>query len=151
MEENYGVVRANGKRGYFNKFVLIAKIGQLYVDDRKMLKCLIKQLKIERKNLDNTCYPLSDSDKRDIAIALTELVDILYGFIRPAKLERYNLSIHALDNYITKLEMEINQNSVGSVAQKAIDAVKDTAKNLSEKIGKSVEEIKKTVQGISLK
>lgn len=151
MEEKEISISTNGKQEYFNKFILLGKIGQLYVDDRKMIKQLVKQLNRERKGLKSTCYPLSESDRRDIAIALTELTDILNGFLHPGELERFNISVQSLKGYISKLECEINPCTVGSVAKKAIDVAKDTAKNLSEKIGKSVEDLKKTVQGISSK
>lgn len=151
MEEVESAVCANGKKQYYTKCVLLGKVGQLYIEDRKMVKCLIAQLNREKKNLGKSCYPLTDADKRDVAIALTELRDIFNGFLHPAELERYNICIESLKNYISKLEAAINPNPAGAVAKKAIDVAKDTAKTLGEKIGKGVEELKKTVQGISSK
>lgn len=151
MENNSTVGAANGKKQYFSKFVLLGKTGLIYVDDRKVIKFLIKQLNREKKNLGKTCYPISDAERRDISIALTELVDIFESFLHPDELERFNIAVQSLKYYIPKLECEIDPYSGSSVAKKAIDAAKDTAKSLGEKIGKGVEELKKTVQEISSK
>lgn len=151
MEENGALPSESGKRKYLNEFMLLGKIGQLYVDNRKMIKSIIGQLQRDRKGLDGSCYPLSDTDKRDVSIALTELMDILTGFLRPKDLERYNISVQSLKNYVQKLEKELDDHPGITVAQRAIDIAKDTAKNLSDKIGKGVAEVKKTVQGITSK
>lgn len=148
MEANDGAVCAKGKKEYYEKLILMGKLGQFYIADRKMIKSLINQLNREKKNLGKTCYPLSGSDKRDIAIALTELADIFNGFLHPAELERYNICVESLKNYIAKYENAVDY---VAAAKKAIEVAKDTAKTLGEKIGKGVEELKKTVQGISSK
>lgn len=151
MEEIESAVCAQGKRQYYTKCILLGKVGQLYAEDRKMIKNLINQLKKEKKNLGRSCYPMTDAERRDVAIALTELADILNGFLHPAELERYNICAESLKNFITKLENAISPNPAGAAAKRAIDAARDTAKSLGEKIGKGVEELKKTVQGITSK
>lgn len=151
MDEEKSMPSEDEKKKYYNKFILIGKLGQLYIDNGKMIKCLIKQLKRERKYLNRSRYPLTDQEKRDIAIALTELSDILTGFLHSSDLERYNISVQSLKNYISKFEKELNMYAGISAAKKALDIAKDTARNLGEKIGKGVEEVKKTVQGITSK
>lgn len=151
MEVNAGTVLGQGKRQYYTKCILLGKVGQLYAENRKIIKNLIKLLKDEKKKLGGCRYPMTDAERRDVAIALTELSDILNGFLRPNELERYNICAESLKNYITKLESAINPNPAGAAAKRALDAAKDTAKSLGEKLGKGVEELKKTVHGISSK
>lgn len=151
MENDSAIVQPEWKKLYFSKFVLLGKTALVYIDDRKVIKFLIKQLNREKKNLDKTRYPLSDAERRDIAIAITELVDKFESFLHPDELEHFYIAVQALKNYIPKLEYEIEPPTGSSAAKKAIDAAMDTAKNLSEKIGKGVAELKKTVQEISSK
>lgn len=157
MEQNLANTSANGKAEYCKRFILLGKIAEIYAGDRKMIKQLAKQLKRDKKNFSSERYPFTDEDRREIFYCFTELGDILNRLLNVSEVTRYKIAARSLGEFIAKLEAETAA-AAPTVAQRAVNAVKDAArsfgdavKSLGEKIDSEVEEIKKTVKGANSK
>ena len=151
MEEIMSDTSFKGKTDYLRKLILIGKTAEAYCDDVKMIKMLGKQLTRQKKQLKRSRYPMIDSDKRDVSIAMTELKDILVRLAKMSEVERYKIAVQSLGEYVAKLEKTVFSEDEKSITKSVISAAKDTAKSLGEELSKGVEKLKKTAQDLGLK
>lgn len=146
MDEVFAANSAEEKIRYYKRFLIISRVAEIYKDDRHMLKQLVKQLKREKQHLARSRFPMSDPDKRDVSLSVTELSDIIKRLMGIAKIETYKIAEHSLKSYMENLESAVNPPEDKTAARRVIEQAVDATRVLGAKIEQGVEKIKKTIQ-----
>lgn len=155
MDEYIGRVSLVRKAMLERHYLLIAQTAEEFSTDSGMLKALCTAVKRERKEFNGSKYPMTDGDAHEIASIIDELYDLLRRLKKANKMDRYRIASNALHEFIERGERRLKEDNARlsgkSDLQETIVSTVDRVKAIGEKLGKGVEEIKKTVKDLGSK
>ena len=118
--------------------LLIAQSADYFKDDKKLLKSLAAALKNQKKACANSVYPMTETDKSEVFLLISDLGEIVLKLAKVKKVSDFQVWNGRLINFVSNLTNKldamtrelkiIDGETVSTKVKKAIDNVVETVK-----------------------
>lgn len=143
-----------------NGLRLIAQSADYFKEDKKLLKSLAGALKNQRKKCANSVYPMTEMDKSEVYLLVSDLGEIVLMLAKVKSVSDFQVWNGRLTNFVSTITEKLDDmafemkkfegETVAAQAKKVFEKVMDTARNIGQSVStavdKGVEVIKKNLK-----
>ena len=113
----------------FNGLLLVAQSAAFFREDKKLLKSLASALKTQQKQCANSVYPMTESDRSETLLLISDLREIVYRLARVRKVADFRVWSGRLDNFVKDVTSRLDVTAASCAKDTSADEVKKNGKN----------------------